>query len=938
MKKGISLFLIFFFALLWGCDSRRGSDKVTDTKNSEPAKNNLQLSDTSLNKTDHEEFEIPAEDSSNKNSDSAPGSSELTKVKTSQAPSPKKQDKTKPAAADKFPGFPETVPVANLGNAADSTGYGAVPYAYRIGKFEVTNAEYCKFLNEKAKEDPYQLYDYRMAESFGGINRSGSFGNYSYKTKDEESKKPVGYVTWESCARYANWLSNGGGNADTEKGSYALEGGIQPTVTLPDHAALAQGKAKKWVIASENEWYKAAYYDPKKPGGAGYWNFAMSGGSAPSCNINSNIISVAGAFKVASPYGTYDQNGNLWEYNETRNGNQVGLRGGSFFIDDHEGYLLSQARYEVLSAKWPNYGFRVVALGGNKQADPPASQTPKDLSKPLEKNDESSKVQTEATVPALIIPKSPASRTKAKTFYVSQSDGNDEWNGETSSLKGGSGPWRTLARASVEYLPGDMILLKRGDIWHEELRPRGNGTADKPILIGAYGQGRKPLIDREDYNQDRTGIRLSDQGGFKIIGIEFARCMTGIYADYSNDGEAKKYLWIENCYFHDSLKYQHYEDYPKRKIGLGVCLFSYERDKRIVMSDITVKDCVFRRLASGFWTNSPDNFNKNASYVYNFKNLVFESCLFEEGYQWQQGIRGVDTGVMRNCITHDIGRDFRSFNGVAGSMFFRCKNWLFEDCEWGFVSIGLGSGDGEAFDFEGNCDNMVMRNCLFHDTDGPGFLLCCYASDGHAHSAIVMENCVINGKSKRPIGLPRCSIVNTTDWNESTWRKCRFYLSQGEAVMKVMDPEKDKKTTFIDCRVKDLAGACITAKLEGNLTRSKENADTSWIELKFGKPTDINEFRIKEKQSSSVIRYVIELWDTKNSKWMSCFNGRSIGSDFIAPIVERKTTKARLRVIQTQKGKPQITEFNAYKDPLGEEWNVKRGDDTPNRVGKARSQ
>jgi hypothetical protein len=313
MKKGISLFLIFFFALLWGCDSRRGSDKVTDTKNSEPAKNNLQLSDTSLNKTDHEEFEIPAEDSSNKNSDSAPGSSELTKVKTSQAPSPKKQDKTKPAAADKFPGFPETVPVVNLGNAADSTGYGAVPYAYRIGKFEVTNAEYCKFLNEKAKEDPYQLYDYRMAESFGGINRSGSFGNYSYKTKDEESKKPVGYVTWESCARYANWLSNGGGNADTEKGSYALECGIQPTVTLPDHAALAQGKAKKWVIASENEWYKAAYYDPKKPGGAGYWNFAMSGGSAPSCNINSNIISVAGAFKVASPYGTYDQNGNLCE-------------------------------------------------------------------------------------------------------------------------------------------------------------------------------------------------------------------------------------------------------------------------------------------------------------------------------------------------------------------------------------------------------------------------------------------------------------------------------------------------------------------------------------------------------------------------------------------------------------------------------------------------
>jgi len=32
----------------------------------------------------------------------------------------------------------ETVPVGNLGNAADSTGYGAVDYAYNIGTYEVT--------------------------------------------------------------------------------------------------------------------------------------------------------------------------------------------------------------------------------------------------------------------------------------------------------------------------------------------------------------------------------------------------------------------------------------------------------------------------------------------------------------------------------------------------------------------------------------------------------------------------------------------------------------------------------------------------------------------------------------------------------------------------------------------------------------------------------
>ena len=926
-----NLLLLFFgFTLVIGCGPKPEQEKLTAKEETKPpAAGQLEAPQKTLTQpAPLAHKEVPRSPSGVKQNPAAEPENPVIK---------KKETATKDTL-QLAPGFPETVLVGNPGNAADHTGFGAVSYTYRIGKFELTNAEYCRFLNAKAKEDPNQLYDYRMAESHGGITRSGSFGNYSYQTKQDAAGKPVSYLTWASCARYANWLSNGRGNSDTEKGSYILSGGLSPKITLPDHATLAAAKPLKWVIASEDEWYKAAYYDPEKAGGAGYWSFAISGGSAPACNINSNQISVAGSFKVASPYGTYDQNGNLWEYNETRNGDKVGLRGGSFFIDDHEGYLQSHTRYEVFSAKWPNYGFRIVALGGSEQSN--ASITPRSKTLPQHPLPAKESVQIQAEKPAqkIIVTSPPAAKKKPTTYYVSSSEGNDKWDGQSSLAEGKSGPWKTLSRASVQYIPGDVILLKRGDLWHEELSPKGNGTTKDPITISAYGEGAKPVIDRQDYNQDRTGIRLSDQGGYKIMGIEFYRCMTGIYADYPDNGTARKYLWIEDCYFHDSLKYQHYEDYPKRKIGLGVCLFSHERDNRIVLSDITVKNCVFRRLASGFWTNSPDNFNKNASYVYNFKNLIFDNCLFEEGYQWQQGIRGVDTGVMRNCITHDIGRGFRSFNGVAGSMFFRCKNWLFEDCEWGFVSIGLGSGDGQAFDFEGNCDDMVMRNCLFHDTDGPGFLLCCYASDGHAHSGIVMENCVINGKSKRPIGLPRCAILNTTDWNESTWRKCRFYISPGESVMRVMDPEKDKKTTFIDCRVKDLAAACSTKKLEGRITRSGKNADSVWIEINFGKPAIINEFLIKEEKGSSITRYVIELWNTQNDKWMSCFNGRSIGQDFVAPIVQRETTKARLRVIQTQNNQAKVTEFSAFKDSHGEPWNVKRGDNTPNRVGKTRNQ
>ncbi len=546
---------------------------------------------------------------------------------------------------------------------------------------------------------------------------------------------------------------------------------------------------------------------------------------------------------------------------------------------------------------------------------------------------------------------------KAATYYISQSSGNDAWNGKAEKPAGAGGPWKTLARASTNYVAGDRLLLKCGDTWNEELHPQGSGTAASPIVIGAYGKGPKPVIDREDDKKDLFGIHLSDQEGFAIVGLEFARCMTGIYGEYSDGCPAKKGIRIEECYFHDSLLYQHYEDYPKRKIGLGICFFSHECHNKIVLSDITVKNCVFRRLASGFWTNSPDNFNKAAGNIYNFGNLTFEGCLFEEGYQWQLGIRGVAGGAVRNCVTHDVGRGFRAFNGVAGAMFARCKDWVFEDSEWGFIDIGQGSGDGEAFDFESNCDRMTMRNCLFHDTDGPGFLLCCYASGPEPEKQILMENCVLNGKSKRPRGLPRCEIVNTTDWNEVTWNKCRFYLSPGETLMKVMDPEKDKKSKFINCVVKNLGQACSTPNLARKAAATASSAaamntaakgvdgsaetfwkaagaTNQWLQLDFGKPAAVNEFRLKEAAGSGVTRYVIECWDDKASRWAGCFNGRTIGPDFIAPSVSRVTPKVRLMILQTSGGAPCISEFEAYNDTTGEVFSDPTGAAAVDKIGK----
>lgn len=295
---------------------------------------------------------------------------------------------------------PETVIVGHAGNAADSTGFGAVPYDYRIGKYEVTNAQYCEFLNAVAKVDNHGLYQGDMAGEYGGITQTGASGNYVYAVKGGMANKPVNYVSWFDALRYANWLSNGQGKGDTESGPYTVgpEGAM-----MPDHATLAAGKSVKWVLASENEWYKAAYYDHAKGGGAGYWPYASKGGIPPDCNINTNEPKDVGSFANSpSPNGTFDQNGNMWEWNETQHRGKCGVRGGSFYLNDTTTYLLSTTRYVTNPPgfRFANYGFRVVALGtgdpkeqGAKAKDKSASPTDASAASKQKSNDTKAKVK-----------------------------------------------------------------------------------------------------------------------------------------------------------------------------------------------------------------------------------------------------------------------------------------------------------------------------------------------------------------------------------------------------------------------------------------------------------------------------------------------------------------------------------------------------------------
>src|SRR5690606_9971894 len=221
--------------------------------------------------------------------------------------------------------------VGDPGNAADTPGTncyaancGAVADPYLISKYAVTNAQYAEFLNAKAASDPLALYNTNMSSNAqGGITRSGSPGSYTYAVKPGFENKPVTFVSFYDSLRFTNWLNNGQGSADTETGAYTLLGG---TATPSNGFTVTRNPGAIVFLPSENEWYKAADSDGLS---ATYFDYPAGMNAATVCSEptgtanRANCAGAAGGVTdvgaytgSASPYGTFDQGGNVWEWNE----------------------------------------------------------------------------------------------------------------------------------------------------------------------------------------------------------------------------------------------------------------------------------------------------------------------------------------------------------------------------------------------------------------------------------------------------------------------------------------------------------------------------------------------------------------------------------------------------------------------------------------------
>ena len=230
-------------------------------------------------------------------------------------------------------GSPGFVAIGDPGNAGDVNyqrvgSFGAVDHSFEIGIHKVSNAEYAAFLNAVAADtDPHQLYHPEMR-----IRRGGNNDRFNYTAHPATANAAVTYVSWVDAIRYCNWLHG----QDTESGAYSLTGERQ--------------SGAKYFLPTDDEWYKAAYYDPA----------AQKYRLEPLRNSHKKpILGAIVPPRPKSRYGMLGAADPIWEWTESKFGEQFrGLRSDSWFQGNNgqaKGFFYSNPELEL-----GHIGFRVA--------------------------------------------------------------------------------------------------------------------------------------------------------------------------------------------------------------------------------------------------------------------------------------------------------------------------------------------------------------------------------------------------------------------------------------------------------------------------------------------------------------------------------------------------------------------------------------------------
>ncbi len=309
-----------------------------------------------------------------------------------------------------------------------------------------------------------------------------------------------------------------------------------------------------------------------------------------------------------------------------------------------------------------------------------------------------------------------------ETYYIDWIEGDDS--------EGGTCPdtaWKSLEKVNATtFKPGDEILLKADGFWVGQLWPKGSGAEGKPIKIGMYGKGRKPIISGMGkamgavylYNQEYWEISDLEITNFK--GGDDSRKM-GVYILAENYGTIH-HIHLKNLYVHSvngSMKTKHNGGIFYEVIG---------KEKKTNFDDFLVDGCHIYDVRktgltniSTWWDRSIDD---NMDWVPN-TNVVIRNNWIE---------MTASNGLIIRCaekalIEHNVFKKCSALSTGNAMYPFNCDDTLVQYNESYRTIYNPGDPDSGGFDSDWQCKRSIFQYNYSHDNDY-GFILICNNGKG----------------------------------------------------------------------------------------------------------------------------------------------------------------------------------------------------------------
>jgi hypothetical protein len=137
-------------------------------------------------------------------------------------------------------------------------------------------------------------------------------------------------------------------------------------------------------------------------------------------------------------------------------------------------------------------------------------------------------------------------RSTGPDYYIDSISGSDDNSGSSENS-----PWQTIEKvSSMTFQPGNNIYFKRGSSFSGCVTINGNGTADNPITISAYGNGSAPSFTNANVD-DNNGNAMRVRGDYQIVENLYFHFTASAW-----DESGFEHVWSVGA-LHVSLGYDH---------------------------------------------------------------------------------------------------------------------------------------------------------------------------------------------------------------------------------------------------------------------------------------------------------------------------------------------------------------------------------------------